>query len=436
MNEKKRDAAESENTARKKQFRARRSVEELRSGEKINIGFEKKPEENLYYKKVSLGYRVLKFFTLFVLIVYIGVMFGMYHSEITYDNFMYLIKDLDTDIGLSNEDFATVSFDEGSRVSLSLYRNRLAVCSTDQFKLYNNSGAAELNYTHSMEYPGISSGDKYVLVYDIGGKTYSVYTTIARVLSKESDFEIQSAAMSKAGEYAICSRARENRYVVSFYDRNFRELSKVYKDKYVMTTAISDDGKNYCIASFEVKNSDFVCEVMFGALKSAESYSVTVDGAMPLKSQFFSDGSFVVICDTVVLFFDSEGALKNTYNISGVTLSFADIAYDKVLICGKENIVSDNNTVLLLDKSGNMLTTESVLGKISCAALGENHIFEAVSGSLRRVSFDGDVKTDECALSIEKLIPMSNSVLVCTSSEAKTVFGSEVDVSTVSEGGQ
>ena len=416
-------------------YRAKRSVEDMSSREKINIGVGRESRTNPYYAKVSARYRILKFITLFVLIVYLAVMLGMYHSEITYDNLMYLIKDLDTDVSPSTSDFEDLSFDESNRLALTLYHDRLAVCFADGFKLFNTAGATELEYTHSMESPAVVSGDKYVMAYDIGGTTYSVYTTIARVLTKQSDFEIQSAAMSKVGEYAIVSRARENRYVVSFYDRNFRELSKVYKDKYVISTSISDNGRNYCIASCDVVNSDFVGEVMFGNVKSEDSKSTTVEGALPLQSKFFSDGSFVVICDTSVLFFDSDGSLTNTYKLSGITLTFADIAFDRVLIVGKENLVGNESCVTVLDKDATEVLKTSVSGKMNAAALGENYVFEAVSGTLYRTSFDAKSETEECALSVNRLVATGDSVLVCTSTGCTTSFRTP-DTQTDDSGGE
>lgn len=403
-------------------MKARRSVEEMSAREKINIGTGRENTANEYYKKVSKRYRLLKFITLFVLIIYTGVMLGMYHSEITYDNLMYLIKDLDTDVSSSTQEFADISFDETSRLSLALYHDRLALCSSESFRLYNTAGASEMEYAHSMESPAVTSGDKYVMAYDIGGNTYSIYTTIARVLTKQTDYPIQDAAMSKVGEYAVVSRARENRYVVSFYDRNFREISKVYKDKYVMTTALSDDGKNYCIASCEVVRSDFACDVMFGNVRSENSSSVTVEGALPLKSGFFSDGTFVVICDTAVLFFDNEGSLVSTYKLSGITLSQADIAYDRVLIIGKENIVGDTSVVTVLAKDASPVLRTVTNGKMNAAALGEKHVFEAVSGSCERISFDGAREGVDCPLNVISLVPTGSSVMICTSDGCTCAF--------------
>ncbi len=403
-------------------FRASRSVDDMTSREKINLGVGKKREENAYYKKVSRIYRALKVVTLFVLMIYLGVTFAMYHTEITYENFMYLIKDLDTDGASSGAELHSVEFDLAGRYAADFYRNRLAVCFTDSFKLYGSDGKAEYEYTHSMESPAISVGDKYVLAYDIGGNTYSVYTTIARVLSKQSDGEISCAAMGASGEYAIVTRARENKYVVNFYDRNFRETSKIYKDKYVMTAAVSDDGKNYCVASFDVENGSFTCEVMYGGLRSDKADTVKVENALPLKSGFFSDGSFTVICDSCVLFFNSNGELSLKHSLENTALSIADIAYDKVLTVAKESVASDVNFVSLFDKSGEVISQRTESGKISCAALGKSNVFEAVSGTLYRYDFDGASDSEKCALGVEKLIPESNSVLVCTSDGAVPAF--------------
>lgn len=417
--ERQKDRAEN---GRNTRLRARRSINEMSTREKINLGTGRANEANRYYGKISKVYRALKILTLFVLMGYLGVTFAMYHSEITYENLMYLIKDLDTDTSRSNAELFAVTFEDGGRYDAELYRDRLALCTSDSMKLYSSGGKAEYSYTHSMESPTLTVGDKYILAYDTGGTSYSIYTTIARVLTKQSDGEISLCTMAKSGEYAIVTRARENKYVVNIYDRNFRETSKIYKDKYVMSVSLSDDGKNYCIASFDVENAAFVCEVMSGSTKSDKAETVRIENALPLKSGFFSDGSFAIICDSCVLFFDSKGALTSNYGFGGTALSFADVAYGRVLTVEKDNVASDVNRITLFDKNGNVIEERIQTGKISYAALGEKNVFEAVSGTLCRYCEDGSFDGVECALGVEKLIPSGSSVLVCTSDGATPAF--------------
>ena len=136
-----------------------------------------------------------------------------------------------------------------------------------------------------------------------------------------------------------------------------------------------------------------------------------------------------------MLFFDSDGALTNTYKLSGITLSYADIAFDRVLLVGKENIVGDTSSVTVLDKDATEVLKTSTSGKMNAAALGENYVFEAVSGTVYRISFDAKSETEECALSVNRLVATGDSVLVCTSTGCTTSFRTP-DTQTDDSGGE
>jgi hypothetical protein len=210
------------------------------------------------------------------------------------------MNDLDPDIDATGAVFKEVKYDESSKMSAGLYKGSLAVATTTSFTLYNTTGTAEREYSISMENPKVLTGEKYVMVYDVGGSSYSVYTAIVDVLTKQTDYTLQGAALSDSGAFALISRARENRYMVSFFDENFKEVSRIYKDRYVMDAALSADGENYAVVSCDVEGSDITTEVMSGRCDSESAVTSTISGAMPLKVGFFSDGSFCVVCDDAV----------------------------------------------------------------------------------------------------------------------------------------
>lgn len=82
-------------------------------GRRLRIDLENGPKENGYYLKVGKRFRGMKFLSLSLLLCYLVVMMCIYRAEITYDNLVYLIKDLDTDVSVSESVFADVTFDEG-----------------------------------------------------------------------------------------------------------------------------------------------------------------------------------------------------------------------------------------------------------------------------------------------------------------------------------
>lgn len=391
--------------------------------EAIRIELENKKEYNEYYRKVSSGYKVMKFLTVAGLLLYLIIMMCIYRSEITYDNLMYLVKDLDTDVSVSTAGFADISFVQDTEVVSGVFKNRLIIADTSKVTFYNTAGAAELESRLTMENPAVLTSEKYAMVYDVGGTGYSMYTTIAKVLDKNTEYEIQAASLSDSGSFAVATRARENRYVVDFFNENFKEVSRVYKDKYVMDVAIDSKGKSYAIVSTDIVSSDFVCEVMIGTVGSEEAYTTEIAGALPLSVKSLDNSGFAVICDNGVYFFSQDGAKTGEYLFGVMSLRFADSRGGYVLAAGGENLVGSASRIVLLDSTGAEVYKASFNKKINGAVLGENYIFAAFEDEISRISFDGSSESAEHRGNFDCLVPFADNVVVCTRTGASMGIG-------------
>ncbi|MBR6917828.1 MAG: hypothetical protein IKN38_06550 [Clostridia bacterium] len=393
--------------------------------QRIRIKVENEAPRSEYYAKIAKRYKVLKFVSLGILLIYLLGMLVLYRSQITYDNLMYLMKDLDTDIDAAGTVFEDIKYDESSKLSAAMYKGYFAAATTGSLTLYNTTGNAEREFPISMENPKVLSGDKYLMVYDVGGNTYSLYTSLLCVLSKQTEYTLQGAALSENGCSAIITRARENRYSVNFYDENFKEVSKIYKDKYVMDAALSNDGKRYAVVSCEVFGTDVTCEVMSGRCDSESAATTTIDGAMPLECSFFSDGSFCVVCDSAVTFFSKDGAEVARRALNGHGVSGISFTGNSVMIVESRNIVDSRSTATVFDSTGVEIASETLEAKIASSALGNSAMFFAYDGKIHKISFDRTKIAADCPLSVVSLLPFSENVLICTPSSAHTGFSDE-----------
>ncbi|MBQ7669213.1 MAG: hypothetical protein IJS45_00660 [Clostridia bacterium] len=408
--------------------------ERLSRSQKINIKVDNEREQNPYYLKVARRYRVVKLVSVLLLLAFVVGMIILYRDQITYENLVYLAKDLDTDIDAEGAAFSEIKYDESRKMSAAIFKGKLAIATTTSLTLYNNTGSAERSFKISMENPKVLTGDKYVMVYDVGGTTYSICTSLVEAQSKQTDYALQGAALSKSGSFALLNRARENRYVISIFDENFRELSRIYKDKYVMDVALSDDGTRYAVASCDIGTTDFTTEVMFGICGSENAKSFTIDDAMPLNVFFFGDGSFCVVCDSSVHFYAANGEETANYPLIGYGVSGVSFSDDRVLLVCSANAVDSASKATVFKSDG---TEEMTFGgdkKINYCAIGEAGVFYASDGVLTKVLFDGTEKQTECPVFISGLVPFSDNVLVLGKTSAVTGFAEETSAPEETDG--
>ena len=86
--------------------------------------------------------------------------------------------------------------------------------------------------------------------------------------------------------------------------------------------------------------------------------TVTYGGLMPLDAVFHPDGSFTVLCDGAVLFFDGDGNQLRRYALTGMTLVGADMGSGYVALIGAENALGSENRVVVLDTAGEELLSQ------------------------------------------------------------------------------
>ena len=89
----------------------RQKIRNIPRANGVKLDFKKEePTVNRYYMAVSKRYRVARYLTVVLLVVYLLVMLLFYRENITYANFVYLARDLDSDTQLSIGEYSDITY--------------------------------------------------------------------------------------------------------------------------------------------------------------------------------------------------------------------------------------------------------------------------------------------------------------------------------------
>ena len=378
---------------------------------RIKIDY-KDMEVSEYYLAASKRYRFAKYLAFALLVAFLAVNLLFFRNNITYNNLMYLLRDLDTGGPEITSDFASVTYNEESGAVFGIFKGRLAYASQEGFRIYNSTGARELDESRYMQNPAVVSGDKYAIEYDIGGHSYSIFTTMACVLEGTIDEIIEDACVSDIGSFAVLTRSHEAKYIVSLYKENFKLHTKYYKDKYVVDMAMDGKGKNLAIVSADVSVSGISCEVMLCKVGSEETESVTIAGTMPLAVNYMENGNLLVLCDTKLVKI-ADGKVESEYSFSQGNIKEFYIAEDSVAVACSDNAVSSENKVYLMDSEGQLVQSKTVNGKVNKVCCDKSAVYVLGDESIVRISADGSDKTVPCGTSVEDIVVLYGNLLKC-----------------------
>ena len=368
-------------------------------------------EVSEYYLKAAKKYRVAKMLTFVVLIAFLAANLLFFRENITYNNMMYLLRDLDTGVSAPSGEFASISYNEESSSAYGIFKGRLAIAHSSGFALYNSTGSRELEEKGHMQNPAIEAGEKYAVAYDVGGHSYSIYTTMARVLEKQSDDIIENACVSDSGNYAIVTRSNEAKYLVSVYKENLKLHTSYYKEKLVVDVALDSSGKKLVIVSADVDVSSVYTEIVLAKPGSEETETLTVENAMPLAAAYMEDGELLVLCDSKLVAV-SDGKVTEKYAFGGTPELFY-MAKDSVAVVCSENAVATDCSVYLFDKNGNMTYNVSVEEKLTDVACDSGAIYVMSDEMIYAYYTDNTVKSAEGGATVNDIVPLYSSLLKC-----------------------
>lgn len=384
------------------------------------------PAVNSYYIAIANRYRWARLLSIIILVVFLLIMLLFYRKNITYGNLMYLIRDLDTGVVSAVGKYADISYERQYAPSFAIFRERIAVAGASGFRLYNASGSKELDYESAYGDPRLVVGNKYALLYDAAGKSYSMYTTIARVLNSEAEETIEDAAVADDGTYALLTGSDESKYLITVYSPDFKPRAKYYKDKYVIDIALDSKGEQMAVISAGAAGAGAYCEIMFCTVGSEKTTSVELQNTMPLFAGYTDNGRLAVVCDNKILFYD-ENTLCGQYDFAGAVPAGFDLSGNFLALAVSKNAVGSENEIILFDTDGNIIYNNTINEKIRLiAADGERAVYVLLEDKVQQYSVSGGEPAVE-PLRGEALdiLPASGGAVVCENGGTYSLFFGE-----------
>ena len=341
--------------------------------------------QNAHYESVSARLGILQVVLYLSLFAFVIVSFIGNTELITYRNFYYFFKDLNTSFE-SIEMFGneSVSYPTADEQSFVLYRNGLAVASNTAVTVFTETGRQTLSQNISYKNPVAKGTGKYLLVYELGGTQYSLYNSYTQIYTGKSDHPIQNAAVSDSGMYAIVSSSEEYTSVVSLFNSNFSLINRYNKNGYVMDLDISENGAQIAVLTSSAQNGLFHTELWFYEVGSADKgTSVSIGNSLALRCAYTSSGGVSVLCNNGLSF------LKGTehpvfYDFEGKEIVAAELGIYGASVCLSSTDAGKSTELIAFDKNGEQIYQELTPYSVKQVVMRENAVFALYSEGIAK----------------------------------------------------
>ena len=221
----------------------------------------------------------------------------------------------------------------------------LLVASGKEITLLDAKGNAVYHTALQAGQVAVTAEDGFAVVYEIGGKSLHLLDSKGLVKEMTIEGEIFSVEMGAGGKFAVTLKKTGYKTAVSVYNGKGEPLYEFSSaQKYLMTAAVSENGKYMAAAAMGQESGTFVSSLQIYKLTSdTQQADASVDGGVYELGAV--DGRFCAVTDKALCFVKNDGAVTE-YSYQGATLSRCSLGGGKFAAVLLENYSSGGLTHL------------------------------------------------------------------------------------------
>ena len=221
----------------------------------------------------------------------------------------------------------------------------LLVASGKEITLLDAKGNAVYHTALQAGQVAVTAEDGFAVVYEIGGKSLHLLDSKGLVKEMTIEGEIFSVEMGAGGKFAVTLKKTGYKTAVSVYNGKGEPLYEFSSaQKYLMTAAVSENGKYMAAAAMGQESGTFVSSLQIYKLTSdTQQADASVDGGVYELGAV--DGCFCAVTDKALCFVKNDGAVTE-YSYQGATLSRCSLGGGKFAAVLLENYSSGGLTHL------------------------------------------------------------------------------------------
>lgn len=295
-----------------------------------------------------------------------------YHEDLAPGNLKRLSAYLKT-ANAASAPFTEYRFETGLSTDYAPFRTGLAVVSGDTYSFVSGTGSL---YSLQLSYrnPAVCASEKYVLIYDRGGKGFCVANSYSEYLRDELSSPIISASMNREGDFALVTDEEGYRSAVTVYNGRQKLLCKwMTSQYYVLSATVSPEGDAFAALCLSQKQLEPCTEIRYFTIGSeTPDWSFSLGEKQVYSLTHDNSGGLLILCDDGLYRLDDEGKQTAALPFSSPPIRFSAREGGDLLIAFSD--VARNSQAALVwvvGDEGRILWRDSIPGTLYAADCAE-----------------------------------------------------------------
>lgn len=313
------------------------------------------------------------------------------------------------------EGYFPLSIAGGASYLLKPLDNSIAIVDDSHFFVHNEDGKLVYSEQHTFANPIITTGSKKALLYDLGGKSFGLYSKYKNIYSKTTEEPILLARLGSNDTAAVITKSDKYPSVLMVYDATGKNIFNYRSVSRIMDVTFNSDNSGCYITTMGVSGG-FIVSKMFYYKFDHIDYD-ELGNPMPIwetenietlaiSVRLYGENNIIIFGDTMCAYYDTNGIFINSYKYERDLVDYSSNGNIAALVfrnderrsselvtidctSGVINEKSLDYEVLNLQVSGDTVYMLNSEGIESCTAMGDK-----ISSVELDTEYDGFLRLD------------------------------------------
>lgn len=272
-----------------------------------------------------------------------------------------------------------LSIEGGADYQLKALGDNIALVDDSHLFIYNSDGKIVNSAQHTLSNPIITTGNKKILLYDLGGKNFSLYSKYKNIYEKTTDDPILLARLGSNDTAAVVVKSDKYPSELMVYDENGKNIFNYKSVSRVIDVTFNSDNSGCYITTIGASGGLLVSKIIYyrfdhidydengSPLPVWESEQLET---LTLSVRLFGENNIIMFGDTLCAYFDLNGNLIKTYEYERDLVDYSSNSSIGALIFRNEE-----------RRSAELVTIDSATGTVNEKSLDHDVLNLQVSGN-------------------------------------------------------
>lgn len=277
------------------------------------------------------------------------------------------------------EGYFPISIEGGARYQLTPLDSSFAVVDDSHFFVYSEDGKMTYSDQHSFSNPIINVFEKKALLYDLGGKSFGLYSKYKNIYVKNTDEPILIARLGANDTAAVVTKSEKYPSALMVYDASGKNIFNYRSVSRVIDVTFNDDSSGCYITTIGASGGFIVSKMLYYRFDKVDFddsgnpvpiWQTDNLNTLALSVRKFGDDNIILFGDTMCAYYDINGNFINSYDYKRRLVGYSSEGGTAALVFRNDE-----------RRSSELVTIDSLTGEINEIDLGYEAMNIQISGN-------------------------------------------------------